>query len=165
MQFGDELDFDAGAEGDLGYAEGTAGVFTAVTKNLNEELGSPVGHEMLFSELRGAVDQHEEFYDARNLVEVPDGRVHGGEELDGDSTRGFLTFGGGEACAELADPGFSVLFRDVARDEEQVASLHRGDKCGNGRCDLRQGDAERAKRFIDRHAWLLRFMGKRLLRI
>src|ERR1700686_4548940 len=117
--FSDKLDFDARAERNLRHAKGAAGMPAFFAEHFDEELGSPVGDQMLLRESGRTVHQDKQFYDACDLVEIPERGVERRQEVDRDAAGRFLALRGKEFFTKLAGPGLSVFLGDVAGNEKK----------------------------------------------
>ena len=53
IQLGNQLDFNAGTQRNLGYAKGTAGMRTGGAKDFTQQFAGTVGDQMLLGELAG----------------------------------------------------------------------------------------------------------------
>ena len=98
-QLCDQFYFDAGAKGNLRDAESASGMWTVFAVDLDEKLRSTIRNEMLLCELRSAVDQDQEFNDARDFVEVPGCGMQRSHQLDRDAAGSFFSLGGIEFCS------------------------------------------------------------------
>ena len=68
--FGNELDFGTGANGNLRDPESAASVGTLFAENIHKYVGCTVGDDMLFGKSRGAVHENEQLYNPGDFVEV-----------------------------------------------------------------------------------------------
>ena len=82
------FDFDASAEGQLGDADGAAGVGAGIAEEFAEEFGGTVGDQVLFDESGSAVDENEELDESTDSVEIAEMSLKRSEKVDGDGASG-----------------------------------------------------------------------------
>ncbi len=141
--FGDEFDFDGGAQGEAGCADGGAGVFASVAEDFSEEVAGAVGDFRLVGEVGRGVDEDADADDARDVVDTADDAGYSGEGVecgDGGTFGGLFErdFGGHAA----GDDELAFLEGDLAGSVDVVAGADGGDVVGHGFGDLRQGESE-----------------------
>src|SRR5262249_17707616 len=149
--FGRELDLYTRSEGDLRDSERAASVRAALAEDLDEELGRPVGNDVLLLEIGCAVHEHEELHDARDGVEIARRRVQRRDEVDGDRPRGQLALLNIDTGAELTDPRLAIPLCNVPRQEDQSVAADEGHERGDGRRYGGKIDGEGLEALIDRH--------------
>src|SRR4029079_10122219 len=103
----------------------TARVRPALAEDGDQQLGGPVGHEVLLREGRRAVDEHHELHDALDALEVAQGRLQRAHQVDGDGPRRLAPFRGGHTRAELAHPRLALALCGMGRPEREAAPPHR----------------------------------------
>jgi hypothetical protein len=130
-EFRDKLNFDAGAEWDLRDAEGASCMLAEVSEDFTEKFGGAIGDEMLLREGRGAIHQHHQFHDSRDLAEITGSRVEHAKQLDGDISGGLLSLRGGEICAEFSSPWPPFFLRNMPGDEDQITCTHERQERGS----------------------------------
>ena len=145
FDFKDGFDFDSGAGGDLGEAQGAAGVVAVggFAVDFVQEVAAAVDDQVLVCEIRGGVDAAQQFEDLQAVeraVEVPDGV----QDLYGAVAGGFFAFLDRGALPQLA---FQVT--DMAGGDEQVARAYdQGEVAG---FLFGEGDTERFGFFLGSH--------------
>ena len=60
------------------------------SKYLTQQFAATVGHQEMFSEGRGGIDQAHHLDEARNLVKVTRGRMQRAQQVDGNRPRRLL---------------------------------------------------------------------------
>src|SRR5712691_10822843 len=148
---GDELDFDASPEWNLRDTEGATRVRAFLAENFDEELGGPIGHEMLLCKRGRAVHQDKQFYDAGDLVEVPESGMQRCQELNGNATRCFFTFRDKEVFPKLTGPGLAFRLGDVTGNEEEVAGTNNRDESRHRRLSHGKSNVQSFKTVVDGH--------------
>ena len=114
----DRLNLDGSAGGELGEAEGTAGVVAVAffAKDLVEEIGATVDDEMLVGVVERGIDAAEHFDDLQSIeraVCVPDGA----EDLFGAVLGSCIPLIGGDICAE-----FALQITDMPGGDQLIAT-------------------------------------------
>lgn len=149
VDLSNHLNLNASPQRNLRHAKRTAGVLASVTKYFSQQFAAPVGHQVMFGEVAGRVDQAREFDDALDFVQVTNGSVQRAHQVYGDRSRRRLAFFRGDVFAELADDDLAVSFGEMAAQEDQVAGLHErhigGSRGGHGG----QGNAQCFELVID----------------
>src|SRR6218665_1727768 len=123
-----------------------------VAKQADEQFAGAVGHQVLFGEVAGAVDQAQQLDDALDAVQITaTGGLQRAQQIDGDSAGCGLAFFGADVAAQLRHPGFAVLAGDMAAQEHQRAGLYIGHIRGGGYRHGGQADAQLFELLLNAH--------------
>src|SRR5260370_6948524 len=106
---------------------------------------------MLLCERGRAVDQYEQLDDVADFVEIADGSLQRGQQVDRDGLRGLPSFRDGQIRTEFAGPGLAVFFGNVPGDEDEVAGTDERNKGGDRRGGHRARGVWVFLLFFDRH--------------
>ena len=113
----DELNFDRDAARQTIGAHGGARVDASLAKDLAQQVRAPVHHLGLLGVVVGAVDEADHLDNPPHLVELSDGRLERGDQLEGD---------------ELGDLEREV--RNAAEAEESAEKWWGGRPVSSGSC-------------------------------
>src|SRR5690242_14692909 len=110
---------------------------------------------MLLSERGRAVHQYEQLDDTADFVEIADGSLQRGQQVDRDRSRGLLSFRGGQIRTEFAGPGLAVFFGNVPGNEDEIAGADERNEGRGRRVKLRKSDIPCFEAVIYGHCDLL----------
>ena len=128
-------------------------MFPYISKDLSEELRSPIGHQVLFGEGGSAVHEHHQLHDALDLVQVAHRGMKCAHQVDGHGTSGLFTLRGREIRPKLADPWFAVDLGDMASQEEQIAAAQKRYKSCHRRRQFRKRNVEGVEPLVYRQGF------------
>ncbi len=131
-------------------------VFRRSPKIWTKSSEAPFATRCCSVKLRSAVDEDQEFDDARDFVEVPGCGMQRSHQFYRDAAGGLFSLGGVEFCAELCRPKAWPSFLAMCPETKmQIAGTDKGHKGSSGRCDFWKRNSQRFKFFVDRHFSLL----------
>src|SRR5438094_9814451 len=150
----DDLDLDGNVDGQPGHADGRAGVLAdRLAEHFHHQVGEAVDHLRLLAEAVGRVDHAEHLHHALDLVEAPQRRAGGGEQVEADLARRLVALLHGELAADLAGQRRLAVgaHRAVAGEIEQVAGANGADGVGARRGRRRQREVLLLERGLGAH--------------
>lgn len=156
VDFEHGFDFDRCAQGEGVGSDGGAGVATGFAEDGGHEFAGAVGDLGLVDEGIAAGDEHAEPDHLPDALEVADGRLCHGEDVEGAHfCRVDRLFECDLDAGATGGQKFTVAERQLAGDEEQVAAADTGDVRGDGLGGHRQGEPEGGEGLFGRSAgWL-----------
>src|SRR5580704_10762590 len=111
---------------------------------------------MLVCKSRGTVDQNLHFDDPPDEVEVTDGYVQRGDQLDGHTSGGLFPLFDGEIRSKLALPGLAVPLGDVAGHKHQCPNARKWNERRDRLRQIRQLDLQPLQCLVYRQTALLK---------
>ena len=110
---------------------------------------------MLVCESRGTVDQNLHFDDPPDAVEVTDGSVQRGDQVDGHASGGLFPLFDCEISSKLALPGLAILLGDVAGHKHEAPNAGKWYERRDRLCQSRQLDLQTLQCLVYRQTVLL----------
>ena len=143
LNLDDEIDLDGTAERECDRADRGAGVLTGLTEDLGEQFARVIGDFGLVIETRIAADEDADPNDLFDFGERADGGLDVGEAVKHALARAV----GGLFHGDLGGNGAfgdqcAVLHRDLAGDEEEIATATEREVRGDGFGDGGESEAE-----------------------
>ena len=140
----------AASSGQRGDADGRARVLALLAEDGDHHVGSAVHHLRAVEEARRRVHEAAEPHHPRHLVEIADGGLDLGEQIDRTGARRFLPVLDGDPGAQLAlGDKLAVVEADLAGHHEQIAGAHEGDVVGDRSGRRREHNTELAQFFLN----------------
>ena len=141
MDLEHSFDFDTGIERQFRDADGGAGMAARIAQSLDHQVGGAVHDGGEGREGRHRIDEAAEADAAHDLVEIADGGLELGEQVDGAQARRFLADFGRDFRTELALVGIGELAveaeAELPGNDDQVSGPNEWDIIRN-RCGRRR---------------------------